>query len=597
MSRNLASYAGAPTPTQTVQNKPEVPRIRSTFRHRRNLLLDLPIGGRLTLGFILAALLATLVTGAIGLQRSQSLNRQSNFYKDLLTANTNLNTGANFLELMNTEMHVTLSDASVPHPSQETLTTDKKAVVGLESRYDALLKDYIAHNLVNRNSSEVALLNEANHGILAQQQVTLAGSALRAWNVYKSAQDQILGDITTGDPTVLANAQHLEQTQGEPTHVDAISSIHALVQHNNRLADSVGIADQIEVQQQLIITIISSILTFIGIIIVGWLISGTLVKRLRELRRVTQVVEQGKLEERVQVVGRDEIADVSASVNGMLEAIVGLIDETRSQRDALTNAAEHLFSDMRVVSAGDLRINAPVSNDPIGMLANAFNFTVGRFRRFVLRTQGNAEQIDSIARREIERTEHYLHTINKIMQSAQVERADKKTPSAALKHNNPSYKDPIQEMARVSTDFASDIAKWTHKLNAIVGELRQGTISFQLDAASNSGNALLSQSQPGWPFEDEMVQHEWSPVRQVSQPLNQGSVYTNRESVPNSSQSHSGDLWMRRQVSNSGEMQPMNPSQQGYNQRVTPPPVTPATNTPGIFRKKSLLSKVDEQQR
>jgi hypothetical protein len=91
----------------------------------------------------------------------------------------------------------------------------------------------------------------------------------------------------------------------------------------------------------------------------------------------------------------------------MVDTIVNLLQETSNQRDALTNAAEHLFSDMRVVSAGDLRINAPVSDDPIGMLANAFNFTVSRFRRFLLRVQTTIEQIDVISRQELERAEQF----------------------------------------------------------------------------------------------------------------------------------------------------------------------------------------------
>ncbi len=95
----------------------------------------------------------------------------------------------------------------------------------------------------------------------------------------------------------------------------------------------------------------------------------------------------------------------------MVDAIVNLLKETSNQRDALTNAAEHLFSDMRVVSAGDLRINAPVTDDPIGMLANAFNFTVSRFRRFVLRVQTTVEQIDVITRQELERAEHFAYAL------------------------------------------------------------------------------------------------------------------------------------------------------------------------------------------
>jgi hypothetical protein len=111
------------------------------------------------------------------------------------------------------------------------------------------------------------------------------------------------------------------------------------------------------------------------------------------------------------VIGRDEVADVSASVNGMLDTIVGLLEVTRRQRDALTNAAERLFTDVRVAGTGDLRINAAVGGDPIGMLANAFNFTIGRFRRFVLRTQTSVEQLDVLARQQLEHAEAFLSAL------------------------------------------------------------------------------------------------------------------------------------------------------------------------------------------
>ena len=71
-------------------------------------------------------------------------------------------------------------------------------------------------------------------------------------------------------------------------------------------------------------------------------------------------------------------------------------------------AAERLFTDVRVAGTGDLRINAAVGGDPIGMLANAFNFTIGRFRRFVLRTQTSVEQLDVLARQQLEHAEAFL---------------------------------------------------------------------------------------------------------------------------------------------------------------------------------------------
>jgi HAMP domain-containing protein len=388
---------------------PAEPKLQIRAKQRRdgNLLVNLPTGTRLTLSFILAALIAALVVGTIGIQRSQSLTNQSQFYQNLLRVNTNLTTGAQYLQLMRAETQSILTQLTSTQTSQETLHTEELALTNLSGRYNDTLTQYIENDQLTRHPHETALLLEANHGAQINEQMTLSSSALRTWRVYQSAVTQVLDLIKNGQT---AEALHLEQFQVEPTNADALSALRALIQFDSRLATSVQDAADVEQQAQYISTIISSIIAFIAIILIGWIISGTIVRRLNRLREVTKDVELGQLNRRVPVIGRDEIADVSSAVNAMLEAIVGLLEETRHQRDALTNAAEHLFTDMRVVSAGDLRVNASVSNDPIGMLANAFNFTVGRFRRFVQRTRTIAEQLDVIAHQEIERAEKFTHS-------------------------------------------------------------------------------------------------------------------------------------------------------------------------------------------
>jgi methyl-accepting chemotaxis protein len=526
MSHHFPSYPEYQPPVTKAQPAsapiPPMPRIRTSFRHRRNMLLDLPIAGRLTLGFLVAALLAMLVTGVIGLQHAQSLGKQAAFYHDLLQVNTTLNTGATYLQLMSSQLQVTLSDASAPQPSKETLNNDQKAMQGLATRYNTILTDYTGHHLIRQNADEASVLNEAGYSRQIQQQTILAGSALRSWQVYEAAQTQILKDISTGTADALAEAQYLEHSQGQPTNADAWSSLRGLIQFNANLTSLVQDGANVEAQTELIITIISSIVTFIGIALVGWLISGTLVRRLKDLRRVTQSVEQGKLNERVTVIGRDEIADVSASINAMLDTILALLEETRSQRDALTNAAEHLFSDMRVVSAGDLRVNAPVSNDPIGMLANAFNFTVGRFRRFVLRTHGAVQQIDVVLRHEVERAENFLQTINKLTSAS----------SGELRVASNPTKDVQGELVRLSSDFASEIIMHSRKLAAVTHELRQGAISFQLDAASSSDQSVAGQEHngvAGWRPQMGLQRGQYAPA--TDQEASQPGIYQRRKTA------------------------------------------------------------------
>jgi methyl-accepting chemotaxis protein len=400
----MASARGAPAHNGGAPLR-ETPH---SLARRGSLLLDLPIAWRLTLGFLLAALIAAAASGLSGVQRAQSLATQAAFYQRLLEANTSLTTGANFLQLMDSASHDILQTEQGPAPSRETLTNDETALSGLVTRYDAILSDYTNRYLIDQSPAAVALLTEAGHANQIAQQRTLLRSATRTWQVYQDAQNKVIAYIQAGD---LTSALALERAQAEPTNADALSALRSLIQFNSRVASSVNDAAAVEQRNQFITVAIASVIAFLAIALVGWLISNTLVRRLWRLRRVLIAVEEGDAHRRVQIVGRDEIARVGFSVNGMLDTIVGLLEVTRRQRDALINAAERLFADVRVAGAGDLRMNAPVGGDAIGMLANAFNFTIGRFRRFVVRTQSTADQLEVVARQEYERSQSFLASV------------------------------------------------------------------------------------------------------------------------------------------------------------------------------------------
>lgn len=384
---------------------PEGIRRPSMSHPRRNLLLDLPIAWRLSVGFVLAALIAVLATGFSGIQRAESLNREAEFYQSLLASNTSLNNGASFLQLMNAKTQSTLIDASAPSPSVETLKQDQDAINQLIARYDSVTSDYLKSYTLDQHPEQVAVLNETGQSSLVTQQRILAASMSRTWQVYRDALSEILSDIASGK---VADAQVQVRAQAEPTNTDALSALRAVIQFDGRLAGSVSEAANLEQRNQTLTTLVLAVIAFLLIAIVGWIISDTLVRRLRVLRRVAESVEQGELAARAVVIGTDEIGRVSGSVNGMLDTIVGLLDITRRQRDALQNAAERLFADIRIAGTGDLRVSATVGGDPIGMLANAFNFTIGRFRRFVVRTQSSLDQLDILSRQEIQRAETFL---------------------------------------------------------------------------------------------------------------------------------------------------------------------------------------------
>lgn len=129
-------------------------------RSRRNVFLNLPIAGRLTLGFVVAALVAALASGVVGLQRAQSLSRQTDFYHSLLQYNTSLTTGRSFLELMDSKLHQTLEDASAPNPSHETLSADIAALNNLATLYGQTLNSYAQNDMLDQHADQQGLLDE-----------------------------------------------------------------------------------------------------------------------------------------------------------------------------------------------------------------------------------------------------------------------------------------------------------------------------------------------------------------------------------------------------------------------------------------------------
>ncbi len=379
------------------------------------LLLNWPIARRLMLGFLAAAIIAAAISSITGIERASTLQNQADFYRDLVNSNTQLTGGDGFLQLMNTSLNEVLATAAQSGVASASQSQTIPNVQKLASSYDSILTNYAQHGLISENPNQQALIDEAGSQDLITRQNTLASSALQTWHTYRDAQNSIISDIENGN---LPAAQQFNINLATPTHNDALSALNALIQSEGDLANSILTIESQDEQSQLITTLVSALIAFIAVGIVGWFISGTIVPRLRNLRDVVQSVEDGRFDSRVFTQGKDEIAQVAASVNTMLNTIVGLLEEARHQRDALTAAADSLFSDMRVVGAGDLRVNAPVTNDPVGMLANAFNLTVGRFRRLVLRTRTSMQQIDVVFRQEIKHAESSVAVAKRILSSS-----------------------------------------------------------------------------------------------------------------------------------------------------------------------------------
>ncbi|MBA2285400.1 MAG: diguanylate cyclase [Ktedonobacteraceae bacterium] len=305
------------------------------LRPKTNPLLNIPIARRLAIGFLIPALIASIALGSISLQSMQLLSKEATFYNNLVQTYTSLTTASSYLQAMDTRLHDTLTEAVQLHLPRETLQENQSYIQHLTSNYNTIIQYYRYHALLEQHPDLEALFSGVGDGTLLVRQRQLAQGALQAWRDYFSAQTLVLHAITTGD---LNGAQAQEYGIGEPYHATAVSTLGSLIQFNAGLVNTIHNATQTQVNQLLLTMVLAILGVILGIAFVGWLVSSTLVRRLRQLGRVVQSIEEGQMDARLVIAGRDEIATTSGHVNTMLDTIVGLLEKTREQRDALIKA-------------------------------------------------------------------------------------------------------------------------------------------------------------------------------------------------------------------------------------------------------------------
>jgi twitching motility protein PilJ len=130
---------------------------------------------------------------------------------------------------------------------------------------------------------------------------------------------------------------------------------------------------------------------FTSLIIVS-MIRRAITHPLREMTQVYQNAGKGNYRLRSTVVKRDEFGELATTVNTLLDNVAGLI-QTRKERDKLQASIVKLLEDVSNVAEGNLTVQAEVTADVTGAIADAFNFTVGQLRTLVENVQKTTQEV------------------------------------------------------------------------------------------------------------------------------------------------------------------------------------------------------------
>ncbi|MGO8947634.1 MAG: methyl-accepting chemotaxis protein [Ktedonobacterales bacterium] len=154
-----------------------------------------------------------------------------------------------------------------------------------------------------------------------------------------------------------------------------------------------------------------ALLVFLGVAF-AWLRMRSILRgQALELADVCRQVSSGDRSVRAPVHGDDEFAVLASAVNAFLDGtpITRSVSSNHAGGDAQDAAAlqaqiEKLLQEVSAVGDGDLRVQAEVTPDTLGVLADSFNYMIEELAKVAGRVQATTFQVTNATRRLLDRS-------------------------------------------------------------------------------------------------------------------------------------------------------------------------------------------------
>jgi twitching motility protein PilJ len=243
----------------------------------------------------------------------------------------------------------------------------------------------------------LATSGKANSKIEERLRVPLSAATTASESFVQSVQDYILG------ASVTANLKDHFATATE-----AISTMF-------KLYDAVDAAYRVEVNGRIAAANQAEYLQ-LGIAAAGLLLATFLVWRItRSLNRQVQSMTTlfsnigvGDFAARAEVLTGDELGQATASLNSMLDAVLGLI-QSREERDRIQESIRKLLDEISGLAEGDLTKQAEVTTEVTGAIADAFNAMTEELRSVITKVHDTTMAVTYSAG-EVQNTTEHLAT-------------------------------------------------------------------------------------------------------------------------------------------------------------------------------------------
>jgi methyl-accepting chemotaxis protein len=402
-------------------------------------LSNLPIFRRLFIAFAIAALIPGIVIVLLGNFYLTSLNQRgqavstsfdsqriaSQQQANLETMNALLTAShAQVMNALSSSLNGIVQDSSL----SASIALTSSEVLARQAVFDQVLPAYQQNYelATSSNMTDVAniLINDnPDTTIIKDQQAALNAVTVKQWPVYKGLQREELSQLNILQQQ-LAQGHKFTADEISKAYTDTYLTLWNANQHFTTLNNSwqtvvdtavstgktVSTVGPSQTQPVLIATILALVSSVLIVFVIGWVINLTITQPLRRLALLTRRIGKGDTNARAKIAGHDEISLVASSMNNMLDNIVRLIQDAQAQRDNLQRQVEKLVSEVSGVGEGDLRVQAEVTADALGVLADSFNYMVEELGSLVVRVKMVAQEVENSTTMTFERMSQLVET-------------------------------------------------------------------------------------------------------------------------------------------------------------------------------------------
>lgn len=157
-------------------------------------------------------------------------------------------------------------------------------------------------------------------------------------------------------------------------------------------------------------------LTALAVLVV-WSMHQMITQQLARIRTLFSHIEAGNYSARAEVLSRDDLGTMAASLNAMLASSLSLI-QSQEERDAIQMSIMKLLDEVSGVAEGNLAVEAEVTTDMTGAIADAFNYMIYQLRSLVAQVQEATLHVSTSAH-AVQTTADHLAT-GSTMQATQI---------------------------------------------------------------------------------------------------------------------------------------------------------------------------------